>query len=70
MTIRANPPPHYADMPVILIHLVVDSKSNLAYCAPYEYIPRIYPNGITPYPNIPRVLCPACAKAGFNDHSS
>lgn len=60
MTMPNKTPPQYAGQPVILVHLTVDdTHSSVAWCAPYTFILPDPEN----YPGIPRVLCPACAKA-------
>lgn len=66
MTTHVNPP-GYDNEPVILVHLVVEPSDGVgppyAWCAPFPYVPKDYPNGIVPHKNIPRVFCPACARA-------
>lgn len=59
MTIQNKDYPHYEGRPVILVHMTVNPSSSLAWCAPIEYMPDTEGS----YPNIPRVLCPACIKA-------
>lgn len=51
--------PQYESRPVILVHFTVGANTAIAWCAPIKYIPDTGDN----YPNIPRVICPACSKA-------
>lgn len=61
MTTQASTtPPHFNSKPVILVHLLAGTSTRIAWCAPIEYI-----EDSESYPNIPRVMCPACAKAGI-----
>lgn len=57
MTTQGNP--MYNSQPVILIHLLAEPNSNKAYCADFDY----YGDNGSSYIGIPRVLCPACARA-------
>jgi len=73
MTTTPNPP-QYNNEPVILIHLTVKPRRipedeilpgiyrnypDKYWCAPYDVVEP----SESLYPNIPRVQCPACAKA-------
>jgi hypothetical protein len=65
MTTPSEAYPQYEGRPVILIHITVasnvpsDNGAALAWCAPIAYIPDTEGS----YPNIPRVVCPACIRA-------
>jgi hypothetical protein len=50
----------YESRPVILVHLVASLDSDVPWCnASHSYIP----DDGEDYFGVPRVLCPACAKA-------
>ena len=55
MTTQAKPP-QYDNKPVILIHIRVEGY---AWCDDEEYEAEYSKN----YVDVPRVICPACAKA-------
>jgi hypothetical protein len=64
MTTQRNPP-QFDNKPVILVHFKVEAADvgypPMYWCAPYLYIEDTEGS----YPKIPRVPCPACAKAGI-----
>jgi hypothetical protein len=66
MTTAANNPPQYANKPVILVHLTVQSNEpgypDMYWCAPFEVVPT---SEIPAYPNIPQIMCPSCAGFGM-----
>lgn len=63
MTTPTESSPQFENKPVILLHLTVDPTDGIGpkmlWCSPHVYVPD-YAGA---YPNIPRVICPACARA-------
>jgi hypothetical protein len=53
--------PAFNGQPVILIHLLAKEGDRKAWCTDTDY----EPTEDTYRKDIPRVLCPACAKAGM-----
>lgn len=51
--------PAYLGQPVILVHLLAEEAIDMAWCAPVSY--RAPSDDA--WPQVPRVLCPLCAKA-------
>jgi hypothetical protein len=59
MIMTTTPDPAYSSQPVILVHLVTSVDSNIAWCSDTPY----YSDSGSNYVGVPRVMCPACAKA-------